>query len=292
MKILNSLKFIELIKPKIIIGNLVTMLGAYSLASKGILDFKLLILTTVAITLIMSSACILNNVIDRDIDKQMYRTNKRMLVTQFVSIKLILYFSYILFFWGIFIFYYYINLLSMYLALLAFFIYVMLYSLYLKRNSIYSIFVGSLSGAIVPVIGYCSVINGFNFCAFFLLLMFICWQIPHSLAIAIIYNHDYKKVNIPTIPILYGLLVTKYQIIFYIICFIFFSSMLSVLGYAGETYLLVTLFFGSFWLFLGLKGLYITNNICWARTLFYFSIILIFIISFTMCLDFNSIIQN
>ncbi|WP_343377648.1 heme o synthase [Buchnera aphidicola (Formosaphis micheliae)] len=292
MKILNSLKFIELIKPKIIIGNLVTMLGAYSLASKGILDFKLLILTTVAITLIMSSACILNNVIDRDIDKQMYRTNKRMLVTQFVSIKLILYFSYILFFWGIFIFYYYINLLSMYLALLAFFIYVMLYSLYLKRNSIYSIFVGSLSGAIVPVIGYCSVINSFNFCAFFLLLMFICWQIPHSLAIAIIYNHDYKKVNIPTIPILYGLLVTKYQIIFYIICFIFFSGMLSVLGYAGETYLLVTLFFGSFWLFLGLKGLYITNNICWARTLFYFSIILIFIISFTMCLDFNSIIQN
>ncbi|CAL4324454.1 heme o synthase [Buchnera aphidicola] len=278
--------FLELIKPKIIIGNLISLMGAFFLASKGNIDYNLFFLTIVGTSLLIASACIMNNVIDRDIDAKMNRTKNRILVHKLLSIKTIFYISVIFFCIGMYIFFSFINILSAFLVLIAFFIYVFLYSIYMKRNSIYSTFIGSLSGSIPPLIGYCSVVNSFDFCAFFLFFMLVFWQMAHFYSIAIIYLNDYEIVNIPLFPIEKGILVTKYHIIFYILFFIFFSLMLTVIGYTGYIYFLCSFLSGFFWLYLGLKGFYTLDNVIWARKLFRFSIILIFITSVMMSLDF------
>jgi len=68
-----------LAKPGIIFGNLVSVAGGFLLASKGSVDLTLLLVTMLGISLVMASACIFNNVIDRDIDQKMERTRNRAL---------------------------------------------------------------------------------------------------------------------------------------------------------------------------------------------------------------------
>ena len=46
---------------------------------------------------------------------------------------------------------------AVFFAAFGYVIYVGVYSLYMKRNSVYGTFVGSLSGAVPPVVGYCAV---------------------------------------------------------------------------------------------------------------------------------------
>ena len=58
-------------------------------------------------------------------------------------------------------------------------------SLWMKRRSVYGTLVGSLSGAMPPVVGYCAVTGQFDTGAALLLLIFCLWQMPHSYAIAI-----------------------------------------------------------------------------------------------------------
>ncbi|HXK00534.1 MAG TPA: heme o synthase [Buchnera sp. (in: enterobacteria)] len=282
------LRYLELIKPKIIFGNMISLIGAFFLASKGCINFSLLFSSMIGTSFIIASACMMNNIIDRDIDRKMQRTKNRILAKKLLPIKIIFCFAVIFFILGLSIFYFFINILAILLILIAFFIYVVLYSLYMKRNSHYSTLIGSLSGAIPPVVGYCSVIKHFDICAFILLLMFVFWQIPHSYAITILHFNDYKQVKIPLLPIVKGIMVAKCHIILYILCFILCSCTLTVMNYTGYKYLFCSVLLGFFWFYLGLKGFYITDNVLWARKLFRFSIILIFITSIMMSVDYIS----
>lgn len=101
------------------------------------------------------------------------------------------------------------NALAMMLAVIGFVIYVGVYSLYMKRKSVYGTLIGSLSGAAPPVIGYCAVTGQFDTGALILLLIFSLWQMPHSYAIAIFRFKDYQAANIPVLPVIKGISVTK-----------------------------------------------------------------------------------
>jgi len=282
----HYISYLELIKPRIIFGNLISMSGAFFLASKGLINFNLLLLNIIGMFFVISSACILNNIIDCNIDKKMERTKNRVLAISLLPKNIMFILAIIFFCIGIYDLYYFVNYLSMLLAILGFIFYVVFYSIYMKKNSIYSTFVGSISGAIPPVIGYCAVNNQLNICTIILLLIFIFWQVPHSYAIYIIYLKDYKNANIPVFPIKKGIWITKYYIFLYIFLFLIFSVMLTILGYTGYKYLLSTMFVGILWLYLSWTGFYIYNDIIWARKIFRFSLISIFIISIMMAIDF------
>ena len=67
-----------LTKPGIIMGNLITMASGFALASKGHFDGGLFLATALGLGLIIASAGVLNNYLDREVDKKMARTkNKR-----------------------------------------------------------------------------------------------------------------------------------------------------------------------------------------------------------------------
>ncbi len=280
--------YLQLTKPRIIFGNLISLIGGFLLASKGYIDYPLFLTTILCVSLVMASGCVFNNYIDRDIDNKMERTKNRVLVQGHLSLNATLFYATILGLTGLALLYIGTNLLSMFLALLGFIIYVVIYSLYMKRYSVYSTFIGSLAGAIPPVIGYCAVTNNFDTGALILMTIFSLWQIPHSYAIAIFRLQDYQAANIPILPVVKGIPITKNYINTFILAFMIFTMMMTLNGYTGYKYLIISTILNIWWLALALCGYKTKDNRMWARKLFIFSIVVIITLSIMMSLDFST----
>ncbi|WP_038499537.1 heme o synthase [Candidatus Palibaumannia cicadellinicola] len=280
-------QYLEVIKPGIVLSNLISFIGGFLLASKGEINYLLLCTTMIGVSLVVASGCVFNNVIDRDIDRKMKRTQNRTLVTQLLSLKNCLIYGIILGMTGVILLYRSANLLAMWLAIIGFTVYVGFYSLYMKRRSIYGTMIGSFAGAVPPVIGYCAVSNQFDIGALILLLIFSIWQMPHSYAIAIFRLKDYQAASIPVFPIELGISVTKNHITWYIIGFMLTTLILYFSGYVTSyEYLIIMTLVNIWWLFVALQGYKSANNDqVWARKLFILSIIAITSLSVMMSVD-------
>ena len=189
-------KYLFLTKPGILFGNFVTTLGGFFLAAQGAVDFLLLFITLVATTLVVASGCVVNNVIDQDIDQKMQRTQNRALVKKTISPNIALLYATVLGLIGFALLWFFVNAYAFGFALLGFVVYVVFYSLWSKRTSIHQTIIGSISGASPPVIGYTAVSNEFDFAALLIFFAYALWQMPHSWAIAIYRFDDYKAANI------------------------------------------------------------------------------------------------
>ncbi|MBD8598178.1 heme o synthase [Pseudomonas sp. W2Oct36] len=283
-----SLKhFIQITKPGIIFGNVLSVAGGFFLASKGHVDIGLFLAAVIGTSLVVASGCVFNNCIDRDIDVKMERTKNRVLVQGLVSVQLALIYATVLGVVGVGLLYTKANALAALFAVIGFVIYVGFYSLYLKRRSVHGTLVGSLSGAMPPVIGYVAVSNTFDLAALTLLVMFSLWQMPHSYAIAIFRFNDYRAASIPVLPVKRGIRVAKRHILIYILAFLLATLMLTFGGYAGLNYLAVAAAMGMYWLYMAWTGYKAKDDTVWARKLFVFSIFTITALSVAMSLDFQ-----
>ncbi|ERT14419.1 heme o synthase [Photorhabdus temperata] len=280
-------QYLQVTKPGIIFGNLISVIGGFLLASKGVIDYSLFISTLLGVSLVVASGCVFNNYIDRDIDRIMERTKNRVLVKGLIDPKISLIYASILGIAGMALLYVAANALAMQLAIIGFVVYVGVYSLYMKRKSVYGTLIGSLSGAAPPVIGYCAVTGQFDTGALILLLIFSLWQMPHSYAIAIFRFKDYQAANIPVLPVIKGISVAKNHIILYILAFMIATLMLAISGYAGYKYLIVAAAVSIWWLGMALSGYKTANDRVWARKLFVFSIVAITSLSVMMSVDPN-----
>lgn len=73
-------QYLQVTKPGIIFGNLISVIGGFLLASKGHIDYPLFVWTLLGVSTVVASGCVFNNYIDRDIDRKMERTKNRVLV--------------------------------------------------------------------------------------------------------------------------------------------------------------------------------------------------------------------
>ena len=274
-------------KPGIILGNLITAAGGFFLASKGCIDSTLLLPTTIGISLVVASACVFNNIVDRNIDRKMARTRNRVLATRLMSPKVAILYAAFLGIAGILLIWAATNGLTLAIVLTGFTVYVGVYSLYLKRNSVYGTLVGSLAGAAPPLAGYCAVSNRFDMGALILLIIFSLWQIPHSYAIAIYRLDDYAAAVIPVLPVKEGMPTAKKHILSYVLAFTGATLLLTLGGYTGYSYFTVAAGLGIFWLYMAWSGYRTCNERLWAKRLFVFSIVSIVLLSVMMSIDFT-----
>lgn len=281
-------QYLNLAKPGIVFGNLISVAGGFFLASRGDADLTLFLATALGVALVIASGCVFNNYIDRDIDQKMERTRNRVLAQGLVSPAHAIVYACVLGVAGVAVLYAASNTLAVMLVLMGFVVYVGLYSLWLKRGSVYGTLVGSLSGAAPPVVGYCAVSNEFDAGAAILLLIFSLWQMPHSYAIAIFRFNDYQAANIPVLPVIKGISAAKRQIVLYIAAFVVATLMLTLSGYAGYSYFVVAALSGAYWLWMGVSGYKAVDDTVWARKLFTFSIVTITMLSVMMSVDFIS----
>lgn len=264
--------YIALTKPGIIFGNTVTAIGGFMLASKGNIDWMLFFATLLGLSLIIASACVFNNYIDRHLDEKMSRTKLRPLVTGVISRRNALIFGLILGLAGTAVLSFDTNALTVFLALFGLFVYVMVYSLS-KPVTKYGTLIGSIAGAMPPVVGYCAVSNCFDLGAFIIFMIVALWQMPHFFAIAMYRLSDYEAASIPVLPIEEGIKATKIQMLFYIIFFILSTFALTYFGYTGYLYLSAAALLGFTWLYLSIKGFGAKNDTVWARKMFLFSLV-------------------
>ena len=279
-------KYLFLTKPGILFGNFVTTLGGYFVATQGSVDFLLLLLTLLGTTLVVASGCVVNNIIDQDIDQNMQRTQNRALVKKSISVPVAFVFAIVLGVLGFGILWFWVNAYAFLFAVIGFVVYVGLYSLWTKRTTIHQTVVGSISGAAPPVIGYTAVANQFDIGALLIFLGYALWQMPHSWAIAIYRFDDYKNAGIPILPVARSIQRTKIESLIYVILFIVAMNGLFVFGYTNWIYLVVLNVLSFYWLYLSIIGFKAEDDQLWAKKTFLFSVILITVIS--ICFSFTS----
>lgn len=275
----------RVIKPGIVAGNLVSAAGGFCLGARGRIDLVLMLATLTGICLVVAAGCVMNNCIDRTIDRKMPRTCGRVLARRKIAPQNAILYALLLGVAGIALLGAVTNRLCVVLVLAGWVIYVGVYSLYLKRRSIYATLIGSLAGSAPPLAGYCAATGRFDPGAWMLLLIFSLWQMPHCYAFAIFHLDDYAAAQIPVVPVRLGIPAAKRHIAIYVPAFVAASAMLTVGGYTGYAYLWAALLLGVFWLVLAWSGFRTGDDRRWARRLFVFSFIGIAALSVMMAID-------
>jgi len=278
------IRYLKLTKPGIIMGNGITAAAGFALASKGDFNWLLFDDVLVGIACIVGAGCVLNNYMDREADKKMARTQTRALAKGTISVQNALIFGAFLLILGSAILSLFTNLLTLGVALAGFVLYVFFYT-FLKYRTVYGTEIGSVAGAVPPVVGYCAVSNALDGGAFLLFLIIALWQMPHFFAIALYRAKEYAAASIPVLPLVKGVAITKIRMVFYTLAFILSTALLTLYGYTGYAYLSVALVLGLAWLVLCMKGFKAASTEKWAHKMFRFSLIVVTILCLFISFD-------
>ena len=179
--------------------------------------------------LIVSSSNIFNQIIERDLDKLMKRTQNRPLPKKEITPKLALFLAIISALIGL-IFMYLINLKVAILATVSIFLYTAIYTP-MKLISPLSVFVGAIPGAFPFMIGWVAATNDIGIEALTLFLMQFFWQFPHFWSIGWSQNSDYEKAGFKMLPTGRKDKSTSAQILFYSI----WAVLVSIIPFFGIT---------------------------------------------------------
>lgn len=277
--------YLVLTKPGIIFGNLVSVAGGLFLGSRGDLNGQTIFASLVGIALLIGGGCTLNNFIDRDIDALMQRTRNRPLVQNRVPAFHALMLGFLLSICGLSLLAFYTNMLTTLITFAGLLVYVVLYSLWLKRSP-HGTWIGSLSGAVPPLAGYCAASGQLDAAALILFAMYALWQFPHAYAIAILHLQDYARASIPVLPVVRGVARVKRDMPVYVAVFTLCALLLSFTHNTGMSYLAVMLFLGLAWIRSTWRDRKCADDRRWARKSFGYSIVIVMAMSLMMSVDF------
>lgn len=263
------------VKTGIIKSNLIPMFAGLTLALYTY-DFGLLeklpeiLLAFIGSSLVMGAAGAFNNLYDRDIDSIMKRTQSRPTVTGEIKPKQVLWLAAFMSVFGILALAFTTPLAGL-LGFLGLFFYVVPYTMWSKRRTIYNTEIGSISGAMPPLIGWASIHPDITHPAILgLFIITIIWQMPHFYAIAIRKHDEYKAANVPMLPVVKGVRRTYIQTNVYLVVLIGISFLLGSLSIG---LMLVALLLGIAWLALSIYGYKRMDPEKWAKSLFIFSLV-------------------
>lgn len=276
--------YIILAKPGIVVLVLITTMTGLYIGYRGMPDAGLIFWTLLGTGLAASGSTILNNFYDRDIDLLMRRTSSRPLPSGNISPLAALVSGLSLLLIAFLVLFRFINPLSAFLALTAAFFYVVVYTHLLKRRTPDATVVGGISGALPPVIGYAAVSGTIEWDAVILFLIMFVWQPPHFWFLAIKHAGDYRKANIPTMPVTKGLLETKGKILVFNAALFPISLMPYFYGIAGRLYLAVASVLSVLYLIFSVRLLFSKGEKNVFR-FFYFSVMYLAIIFTVMIFD-------
>ena len=234
----NLLKeFIILTKPRVNLLIIFTAIVGMLLAHQSHLNYELIFFASIGIGLAASSAAIINHVIDQDIDSIMDRTKSRPLVKGLIKPLHAIYFAIFLSITSIFLLYVLVNTLTAVLTFFTIIIYSFIYSVYLKNLTSQNIVIGGIAGAMPPLLGWTSITNQIEPFPLILFLIIFLWTPPHFWALAVYKYDDYKKANIPMLPVTHGKDFARLHIFLYSILLFCITLFPYVLGLSGYLYL-------------------------------------------------------
>ncbi len=170
----------------------------YVLGSSDLNTFTLLMVFTGGF-LVSGASIIINQVIEKDLDKLMTRTMGRPLPTQRLSVQEALVFCAICTTAGLALLMVYTNMLTTLLSILSMILYSFVYTP-LKRVGPIAVFVGAFPGALPPLLGWTAATGSISYEALIIFGIQFIWQFPHFWAIAWVADDDYKKAGFKLLP--------------------------------------------------------------------------------------------
>lgn len=235
---LNILReFIILTKPRVNLLIMFTAIVGMLLAHQDSLNYELILFSSLGIGLAASAAAIINHVVDQKIDSIMDRTKSRPLVNGSIKPLHAIYFALFLSVTSITMLYVFVNTLTALLTLLSIIIYSVIYSVYLKNLTSQNIVIGGIAGAMPPLLGWTSITNQIEPFPLVLFLIIFLWTPPHFWALAVYKYEDYKKADIPMLPVTHGKDFARLHIFLYSILLFCITLFPYILGLSGFIYL-------------------------------------------------------
>jgi heme o synthase len=263
--------FVTLTKPRLNLLVLVTTLGGLYLASPEGVPATLLVHTLLGTALVAGGAAALNQVWERETDRQMRRTSGRPVPQGRLGINEGTWFGVLLSSIGLIELTFGANSTAAAVALVTAASYVLVYTPLKTRTSLATL-VGAVPGALPPVIGWAAATGDISLPALVLFGIVFFWQMPHFLAIAWMYRDDYARAGIPLLPVLEpdGRR-TGQQALLYAAALWPVSLLPALVGLADAPYSIVATVLGL--VFIGLSALFARErSMVNARRLFLFSI--------------------
>ena len=250
---MNLSSYINLCKPKIValltVTALIGMLLSVNFYTNLTNVFNGLV-SLVGFALLAAASAALNQIFDRETDKNMSRTKSRPLAAGNISLTEALTFTAILLFVGSSLMLYFSNLLTLMITTFGFIFYSLIYTIYLKWATPQNIVIGGLSGALPPLIGWTAVSNEISLMPLILVLIIFLWTPPHFWPLAIDRMEEYKKEGVPMMPIAKGVTRTKKEMVVYAVLLLAASLAPYIYGLAGVFYLVTTTALNLYFIYL------------------------------------------
>lgn len=267
-------EYYRLTKPGMVYGNALIALAAFVFASHGAVDLPLLAATLSGLSLAIAGACVINNVIDQDIDAKMERTKERAVPSGRIQSAHALSFGLILLAVAFGTLLRFDTLLATLAVLFGVIVYIAGYTP-LKRRSLHSTIVGALAGAAPPVVGYVAVTHSLDTVALCLFLILVAWQMTHFFAIGIYRLLDYRAASIPIMPAVIGTQATKAAMLSYALVFALANYAFVLVARPSVLYSLVMAPLSLGWIALTIAGFRARDEREWARGVFFYSLLLL-----------------
>jgi len=192
----NSSRFVadfaELVKARLTLLVLLTTAVGFYVGAQGPVDYAALFHVVFGTAAAAAGAAALNQWWERKSDALMYRTKSRPVPAGRMRPTEALIVGGALSLFGIVYLAFACNALSAVLAAITIIIYIFAYTP-LKRISTFNTLVGSIPGAIPPIIGWAAARGRIDAGAWSLFAILVLWQLPHFFAIAWMYRDDYSR---------------------------------------------------------------------------------------------------
>jgi protoheme IX farnesyltransferase len=273
---------VSLAKPRITLMVLITTAGGLALA--GGTDALTALLTLAGTALVVGSANTLNCWLERDIDRLMTRTKNRPLPGGRLHPTIALAFGLLLGGLSIPLLTLGVNRLTGLLAAIALVSYVAVYTP-LKQKTPAALLVGSVPGALPPLIGWTAATGRLEWAGLVLFGILFFWQLPHFIAIAIFREDEYTRAGFRVLPAVRGLRVAKVHAVVHSALLLAVTMVLVPLEVAGPIYLVAALLLGGAMLLISIKGLSPAAGHKWARQLFAASLVYLPLLFAALALD-------
>jgi protoheme IX farnesyltransferase len=237
--------FLILTKPIVVLLLLATTLTAFIAGLEGTPSVSLVLSTLLGGGLAAGGASALNQFIDRDLDKNMQRTENRPLAAGRMYPPEGLAFALSLCLMSYYILAVFVNFTAAVLSLAGIIYYVIIYSILLKKTSSLNIVIGGGAGAIPPMVGWAAATGRIDSVSILLFALVFFWTPPHFWALAIVRRQDYARAGVPMLPVVRGETITRRQIWIYTLELVAISLLLPVLKLSGTIYLVSALILGT-----------------------------------------------
>ncbi|MEE9408379.1 MAG: heme o synthase [Polaribacter sp.] len=277
--------FKQLTKVGLSLSVVFSSVAGYLLAV-DVINYTTLILLAIGGFLMVGASNAYNQIIEKDTDALMKRTENRPLPTGRMSVNVALTIAILFTIVGISILYS-INAKTALFGAISIFLYTSAYTP-LKPVTPLAVFVGAIPGAIPFMLGWVAATNQFGVEAGILFMIQFFWQFPHFWAIGWLQFEEYKKAGFNMLPMNTKDKGAVKQIIFYTVIMIL-VSVVPVLKVSGAFYIypvtaVIIALLGGVMLFYGIK-LHKTEDNVDARKLMLASVLYITVVQIIYVVD-------